>query len=387
MKKAFWILSLCTLLAFIIQLPPSITNAAPGGDYTVLKREAFQKEVNGKMADLYTLTNKNGMVAKITTYGGKLIQLLVPDKNGQLGDVVLGYETLQQTIDGQGSMGATVGRYANRIGKGQFSLDGTDYQLSLNNGPNHLHGGIMGTRFQVFDAVQPDAKTLQLFYYFKDGEEGYPGNCIMRAVYTLTDNNELSVTYDAVTDKPTIVNFTNHAFYNLAGAGSGSILNHILTLNADKFTPVDGTLITTGEIRPVKGTVMDFTSPTTVGARINDSYEQLKYGPGYDHNWVLNKSADNALSFAARVYEPTSGRVMEIYTTEPGIQFYAGNFLEGKVPRDVGKGGKVYKFRDGFCLETQHFPDSPNKPNFPSVTLRPGQWFTSTTIYKFSVKN
>jgi aldose 1-epimerase len=386
MKRALFLLCVFTLVSFMAQLPLTVIHAA-AGDYVDIKREAFQKEVNGKMADLYTLTNKNGMVAKITTYGGKLVQLLVPDKNGKLGDVVLGYETLQQTIDGQGSMGATVGRYANRIGKGQFSLDGAEYQLSLNNGPNHLHGGIMGTRFQVFDAVQPDSKTLQLFYYFKDGEEGYPGNCIMRAVYTLTENNELVVTYDAVTDKPTIVNFTNHAFYNLAGAGSGTILNHILTLNADAFTPVDGTLITTGEIRPVKGTVMDFTTPTAMGARIKDSYEQLKYGPGYDHNWVLNKKADNGMSFAARVYEPTSGRVLEIFTTEPGIQFYAGNFLEGKVPRDVGKGGKVYNFREGFCLETQHFPDSPNKPNFPSVTLRPGQWFTSTTIYKFSVKN
>jgi aldose 1-epimerase len=386
MKKTLWFLSMFTLIALMVQLPLIAANAATGGDYVDIKREAFQKEVNGKMADLYTLTNKNGMVAKITTYGGKLVQLLVPDKNGKLGDVVLGYETLQQTIDGQGSMGATVGRYANRIGKGQFSLDGTSYQLSINNGPNHLHGGIMGTRFQVFDAVQPDFRTLQLFYYFKDGEEGYPGNCLMRAAYTLTDNNELVVTYDAVTDKPTIVNFTNHAFYNLAGAGSGTILNHELTLNADNFTPVDDTLITTGEIRPVKGTVMDFTKPIAMGARIKDSYEQLKYGPGYDHNWVLNKT-DNALSFAARVYEPTSGRVLEIFTTEPGIQFYAGNFLEGKVPRDVGKGGKVYNFREGFCLETQHFPDSPNKSNFPSTVLRPGQWFTSTTIYKFSVKN
>ena len=387
MKKALWVLSVFTMMALMIQLPLAAASAAAGGDYTVLKREAFQQEVNGKMADLYTLTNKNGMVAKITTYGGKLIQLLVPDKNGKLGDIVLGYETLQKTIDGQGSMGATVGRYANRIGKGQFTLDGTEYQLSLNNGPNHLHGGIMGTRFQVFDAVQPDARTLQLFYYFKDGEEGYPGNCLMRATYTLTDNNELVVIYDAVADKPTIVNFTNHAFYNLAGAGSGTILNHILTLNADNFTPVDDTLITTGEIRPVKGTAMDFTTPTAMGARINGSYEQLKFGPGYDHNFVLNKKSENELSFAARVYEPTSGRILEIYTTEPGIQFYAGNFLEGKVPRDVGKGGKVYNFREAFCLETQHFPDSPNKANFPSVVLRPGQWFTSTTVYKFSVKN
>ena len=385
MKKALFVLCIFSLVAFMAQLPLAVLHAA-AGDYVDVKREAFQKEVNGKMADLYTLTNKNGMVAKITTYGGKLVQLLVPDKNGKLGDVVLGYETLQQTIDGQGSMGATVGRYANRIGKGQFTLDGTAYQLSINNGPNHLHGGTMGTRFQVFDAEQPDFRTLKLYYYFKDGEEGYPGNCLLRAVYTLTDNNELSVTYDAVTDKPTIVNFTNHAFYNLAGAGSGTILNHELTLNADTFTPVDETQITTGEIRPVKGTVMDFTKPTVIGLRVNDSYEQLKYGPGYDHNWILNKTG-NSLTFAARVYEPTSGRILEVYTTEPGIQFYSGNWLEGKAPRDVGKGGKVYNFRDAFCLETQHFPDSPNKPNFPSAVLRPGQWFTSTTVYKFSVKN
>jgi len=363
----------------------AVAGAKANGDYIDIQREAFQKEVNGKQVDLFTLTNKNGVVAKITNYGGKIVQLLVPDKNGRLGDVVLGYETLDQTINGQASMGCTIGRYANRIGKGQFTLEGKDYQLTVNNGANHLHGGTKGSRFVVFDANQIDAKTLQLSYYFKDGEEGYPGNCLLKTVYSLTDNNELIITYDAVTDKPTIVNFTNHAFFNLAGAGSGTILNHQLTLNADNFTPVDGTLITTGEIRPVKGTPMDFTKATTIGARINDSYEQLKFGPGYDHNYVLNK-AGSELSFAARVYEPKSGRVMEIYTTEPGIQFYAGNFLEGKVPRDIGKGGKAYNFREAFCLETQHFPDSPNKDNFPSTVLKPGQWFSSTTVHKFSVK-
>lgn len=376
------------LMAMMVILACSAAVAAaaqPKGDYVELNRAAFQKEIDGKQVDLFTLTNKNGMVAKITNYGGKIVQLLVPDKNGRLGDVVLGYENIDQTINGQASMGCTVGRYANRIGKGQFSLDGKDYQLSINNGANHLHGGTKGSRFVVFDANQLDAKTLQLTYYFKDGEEGYPGNTLLKTVYALTDNNELVITYDAVTDKPTIVNFTNHAFFNLAGAGNGTILNHVLTLNANNFTPVDGTLITTGEIRSVKGTPMDFTKPTAIGARINDSYEQLKYGPGYDHNFVLNKTG-NELSFAARVYEPKSGRVMDIYTTEPGIQFYAGNFLEGKVPRDIGKGGKAYNFREAFCLETQHFPDSPNKDNFPSTVLRPGQWFSSTTVHKFSVK-
>ena len=359
--------------------------AAASSDYVELKQSAFQKEIDGKQVNLFTLTNKNGMTAKITNYGGKIVQLLVPDKNGRLSDVVLGYETIDQTIAGQASMGCTVGRYANRIGKGKFPLDGADYHLTINNGANHLHGGTKGSRFVVFDANQVDSKTLQLTYYFKDGEEGYPGNCLLKTVYSLTDNNELVITYDAVTDKPTIVNFTNHAFFNLAGAGNGSILNHELTLNADHFTPVDGTLITTGEIRAVQGTPLDFTTPTTMGDRINDSYEQLKYGPGYDHNFVLNKTG-NELSFAARVYEPTSGRVMEIYTTEPGIQFYAGNFLEGKIPRDIGKGAKAYKFREGFCLETQHFPDSPNKENFPSTVLRPGQWFSSTTVHKFYTK-
>ena len=351
-----------------------------------LKPEAFQREMDGKMVDLFTLRNQNGMVAKITNYGGKLVQLLVPDRNGVLGDVVLGYETLEQTINGQASMGCTIGRYANRIDHGKFTIDGVNYQATINSGPHSLHGGVKGSRFVVFDAEQIDAKTLQLTYYFKDGEEGFPGNCLLRTVYALTDNNELVITYDAVTDKPTIVNFTNHAFWNLAGAGSGSILNHELMINADYFTPVDSTLIPTGEIRPVKGTPMDFTAPQAIGARINDSYEQLKYGLGYDHNWVLNKSG-REMSLAARVYEPSSGRVMEVYTTEPGLQFYSGNFLEGKIPRDVGKGGKVYNFRDGFCLETQNFPDAINKPGiFPSPILRPGQWFTSTTIYKFSVQ-
>lgn len=382
MRKAFASLIL-GLMMVVIGGQGQLVSAQQ--NYVDIKREAFQQTVNGKQVDLYTLQNKNGMVAKITNYGGKLVQLLVPDRNGQLGDVALGYESLEQTMKGQASMGCVIGRYANRIGKGKFSLEGVDYQLSINNGVNHLHGGTKGTRFQVFDAVQINEKTLQLTYTFKDGEEGYPGTCLLKATYQLTDNNELVCSYDAVvTDKPTIVNFTNHTFWNLAGAGNGTVLNHEVTLNADYFTPVDDTLITTGEIRSVKGTAMDFTTPHKIGERINGTYEQLKYGPGYDHNFVLNKQEGKNMTFAARVYEPTSGRVMEIYTTEPGIQLYSGNFLDGK--KDIGKGGKAYDYRGAFCLETQHFPDSPNKANFPSVVLEPGQWFSSTTIHKFSVK-
>ncbi|MDR3564003.1 MAG: galactose mutarotase [Negativicutes bacterium] len=386
MRKTLPLLILAALFFAIIGQSQFVLAAdAAKANYVELNRAAFQKVIDGKQVDLYTLQNKNGMVAKITNYGGKIVQLLVPDKNGQLGDVVLGYDSLDQTMKGQASMGCIVGRYANRIGKGQFNLFGVDYQLTINNGPNHLHGGTKGSRFVVFDAIQIDEKTLQLNYYFKDGEEGYPGNCSLKAVYSLTDDNQLKITYDAVTDSPTIVNFTNHAFWNLAGEGRGDILNHVLILNADNFTPVDGTLITTGEIRSVKGTPLDFTSGQKIGARINDSYEQLKYGPGYDFNWVLNKMGKE-MSFAARVYEPTSGRVMEIYTTEPGIQFYSGNFLTGKAPMDIGKGGKPYVYRGAFCLETQHYPDSPSKPNFPTTVLMPGEWFSSTTIYQFSVQ-
>ena len=301
-----------------------------------------------------------------------------------LGDVVLGYETLDQYMAGRASMGAIIGRYANRIAQGRLVLNGQTYQLPINNGPNHLHGG-KGTQFLVFDAKQIDESTLQLHYSFKDGEEGYPGNTSLKVLYAVTDDNELRITYEAVTDKPTVVNFTNHAFFNLAGEGRGDILGHELTLNADRFTPIDDTSIPTGELREVKGTPMDFTRPQTIGARINESDPQLKNGTGYDHNFVLNKSGQE-LSFAGRLSDPGSGRVMEVYTTEPGMQVYTGNFLAGKPPLDLGKGGKLYGVREAICLETQHFPDSPNRANFPTTVLNPGQWFTSTTIYKFSPK-
>jgi aldose 1-epimerase len=350
--------------------------------YVQIKREAFQKEIGAKKTDLYTLQASTGMTVKITNQGGKIVQILVPDKDNRLGDVVLGYESVDQYVAGRASFGAIIGRFANRIAKGRFSLDGRDYQLPVNNGPNHLHGG-KGTQFLVFDARQLDGRTLELSYHFKDGEEGYPGNTTLRVVYAVTDDQELRITYEAVTDKPTVVNFTNHAFFNLRGQGQGDILDHDLTINADRFTPIDATSIPTGELRAVKGTPMDFTRPVRIGARINETDEQLKFGTGYDHNYVLNKTADE-LSFAARLSDPVSGRVMEVYTTEPGIQLYTGNFLNGQAPNDIGKGGKSYPVRSAVCLETQHFPDSPNKPSFPTTTLKPGQWFTSMTIYKFS---
>ena len=350
--------------------------------YVETKRDAFQKEIGGKKTDLYTLRTSTGMVVKITNQGGKIVQILVPDKDNRLGDVVLGYETIDQYVTGRASFGAIIGRFANRIAKGRFTLDGREYQLPINNGPNHLHGG-RGTQFLVFDARQPDDRTLELTYTFKDGEEGYPGNTSLRVVYAVTDDQELRISYEAVTDKPTVVNFTNHAFFNLAGAGQGDILDHELTINADRFTPIDTTSIPTGELRAIKGTPMDFTRPVRIGARIGEADEQLKFGTGYDHNYVLNKTAGE-LSFAARLSDPVSGRVMEVYTTEPGMQLYTGNFLTGQAPNDVGKGGKSYHVRSAVCLETQHFPDSPNKTNFPTTTLRPGQWFTSTTVYKFS---
>jgi aldose 1-epimerase len=355
-------------------------------DYTELDRVNFQKEIDGKRVDLYTIKNNKGMVVKITNYGAKVEQILVPDKHGKLGDVVLGYETLDQVINGQLSMNAFIGRYANRIAKGHFSLNGQSYQLAINNPPNTLHGGEKGSRFVVFDAKQLDDSSVQMSYVFKDGEENFPGTVPLRVIYKVTDDNSLDISYEAVAaDKPSVVNFTSHLFVNLAGAGNGDILGHLLYLNADKFTPVDSTAIPTGELRPVKGTPMDFTKPTLIGTHIADDYDQIKVAPGYDMNWVLNKKGDE-LSLAARVIEPKSGRTLAIYTTEPGIQFYSGNFLEGKKPRDVGKGGKLYNAHDAFSLEPQHFPDSVNHPEFPSTVLNAGQWYTGKIIYKFGVQ-
>ncbi len=332
---------------------------------------------------VFSLTNSQGMKADITNYGGKVMTLWVPDRAGNLGDVVLGYDSASQYPTGNLYFGALIGRYGNRIAKGKFSIDGQSYQLATNNGENALHGGPGGFH-NVYWQAKPgeDGKSVTLTYLSKDGEEGYPGNLQAKVVYALTDSNELVIEYEATTDKPTVVNLTHHSFFNLAGAGVGDILGHELTIYADKFNPVDAGLIPTGELRDVTGTPFDFREAHAIGERINNEEEQLKLGGGYDHNFVLNRSGDG-LSLAARVYEPTSGRVMEVWTTEPGLQFYSGNFLNGN---DVGKGGVPYAWRSAFCLEAQHFPDSPNQPTFPNVVLRPGEVYKQRTVYKFSAK-
>jgi aldose 1-epimerase len=343
----------------------------------------FGTTKDGIAVNLYTLRNTKGAEVSICNYGGLVISLKVPDRNGQVGDVVLGYDNLADYIKDTPYFGAMVGRYGNRIAKGKFTLDGKEYTLAINNGPNALHGGLKGFDKVVWEPrilARPEGPSLELRYTSKDGEEGYPGNLSVTAVYTLMGDNALKLEYTATTDKDTVLNLTQHSYFNLAG--KGDILNHQVMIPADKFTPVDSTLIPTGELRPVTGTPFDFRTPTAIGARIGQENEQLKFGGGYDHNWVINKPMGK-LGLMARVYEPTSGRVLEVLSTEPGLQFYTGNFLDGKL---TGKGGWVYQFRDGFCMEPQHYPDSPNQPKFPSVVLKPGQVYQNTIIYKFSVQ-
>jgi aldose 1-epimerase len=348
------------------------------------EKKPFGKTPDGQPVDLYVLTNKNGVEAAITNYGGAVVSLKVPDRNGKFGDVVLGYDSLDGYVNDKGYFGAIVGRYGNRIGHAQFSIDGKTYTLAKNNGENSLHGGIKGFNKAVWAAKELPAKngqSLELTYLSKDGEEGFPGNLHVRVVYTLTDSNELKIEYSATTDKKTVVNLTNHSYFNLAGPGSGDILGHQLAIEADKFTPVDASLIPTGELRDVPGTPLDFGKATAIGARIDQDDEQLKLGHGYDHNFVLRRAAGAPISLAARVMEPNTGRVLEVWTTEPGVQFYTGNFLDGTAR---GKGGLAYARRSAFCLETQHFPDSPNQPKFPSVVLNPGEKYSTTTTYKFT---
>jgi aldose 1-epimerase len=346
-------------------------------------KQPFGRTRDGTPIDLYVLRNSKGMEAGICNYGGIVVWLKVPDKHGVLGDVVLGYDHLDGYLTNNPYFGCLVGRYGNRIANGQFVLDGVTYQLAKNDGPNHLHGGIKGFDKVVWSAksyITPEGPALELEYVSPDGEEGYPGKLTVKAVYTVTEDNALRLDFTATTDKPTICNLTHHSYFNLAG--KGDILGHVVMMPADRFTPVDATLIPTGELRPVDGTPFDFRKPTQIGARINQADEQLKFGKGYDHNWVYDKPLGK-LTLLARVTEPTSGRVMEVWSTEPGLQFYSGNFLDGTI---TGKGGWVYQFRHGFCMEPQHFPDSPNKPHFPSTVLRPGQVYRNTIIYKFSVK-
>jgi len=337
---------------------------------------------DGMPVTLYTLRNGNAEVS-IFNYGGIVQSFKVPDKSGKIGDVVLGFDNLADYVKSSPYFGALIGRYGNRIAKGKFTLDSTEYSLATNNGANALHGGLKGFDKVVWNAhpfQSQNGPSLELTYFSKDGEEGYPGNISVKAVYTLTSDNGLKLEFTATTDKDTIVNLTHHSYFNLAG--EGDVLNHVVMIDADKFTPVDSTLIPTGELRPVDGTPFDFRTPTAIGARIHQDDEQLKFGNGYDHNWVVNHYT-GALQLVARVYEPTSGRVLEVSSTEPGLQFYSGNFLDGTLK---GKGGWVYQFRDAFCMEPQHYPDSPNHPNFPSVVLKPGAVYHNTIVYRFSVR-
>lgn len=346
-------------------------------------KTTFGNTQDGKAVELYTLTNDKGASVKFITYGGIIKEINVPDRWGRLGNVVLGFKDLADYEAKSPYFGALIGRYGNRIGGAKFSLDGTQYQLAANNGPNSLHGGKKGFDKVVW-TVEPQTETngaaAKLSYTSKDGEEGYPGTLQVQVVYTLTNDNELRIDYEATTDKPTVANLTSHSYFNLAGEGTGGIGEHILTINADRYTPVDATLIPTGELASVEGTPFDFRQGTPIGARIRSSAPQMVYGRGYDHNFVLNRSGDG-LSLAARVYEPRSGRIMEISTTEPGLQFYSGNFLDSTL---VGPTGQQYRQTDGFCLETQHFPDSPNEQDFPTTVLKPGETLKSTTVHKFS---
>ena len=365
-----------------------LTLAACGGKQQEVKTASglnpadFQTEVDGKQTALYTLTNANGMEVCITNFGGRIVSVMVPDRDGVMRDVVLGFDSIADYVKFPSDFGATIGRYANRIGQGKFSLDGVDYQLPTNNYGHCLHGGPKGFQYRVFDAVQPDQHTLKLSYLSKDGEEGFPGNLNCTVTFTLTDDNAIDIQYGAETDKPTIVNLTNHSYFNLDGDPSRDNSEYLLMVDADNYTPVDSTFMTTGEIVTVEGTPMDFRQPTAVGARIDDDFQQLKNGLGYDHNWVLNTKGDDSRACATLV-SPKTGIKLEVFTNEPGIQVYAGNFLDGTLR---GKKGITYGRRASVCLETQKYPDTPNKPEWPTAVLRPGEKYDSHCIFRFSVE-
>ena len=346
-----------------------------------IKKENFHHTIDGKTVDLFILSNKNGLEMSVTNYGAKIVSLHVPDKNGKMIDVVLGHDSIEEYLKSQEPyFGAVCGRTGNRIAKGKFTLDGLEYTLAVNNGPNNLHGGLKGFNAVVWDAKQIGAQTLELIYLSKDGEEGYPGNLTTTITYTLTDDNAVQIDYKATTDKATILNLTNHSYFNLSGAGDEYIGDHLLQINADTYLPTDDTAIPYGKAEKVEGTPMDFRNLFEIGARINDDFQQLIFGKGYDHTYVLNKK-ENELSFCAKAISPKTGIEMDTYTTEPGVQLYTGNWMTGEFE---AKEGKRYPMRSAFCLETQHYPDSINKPEYPSVVLRPGEEFKSQTIYQFS---
>ena len=347
----------------------------------------FGSTPGGEAVDLITLRGPSGIELDVMTYGGTVTRLLTPDRGGERADIVLGHGWLESYLAGTPYFGAIVGRYGNRIAAGRFTLDGTEYELAVNNGPNHLHGGLTGFDKVVWTAESYSNETeagVVLRYVSPGGEEGYPGELSVQVTYTLTAGGDLRIDYEATTDAPTVVNLTHHGYWNLAGHGAADILEHELSVNASRFTPVDETLIPTGQLRSVEGTPLDFREPTSIGARIDADDGQLAFGAGYDHNFVLDGwNGDGTLRSAAILRDPGSGRTMEVLTTEPGIQFYSGNFLDGS---DLGKDGVVYEKRSGLCLETQHFPNSPNQPDFPSTVLRPGETYRSTTVYRFSAE-
>jgi aldose 1-epimerase len=353
--------------------------------HSELKDEDFRTVVDGKPTHLYFLQNKNDLELAVTDFGARVIEIWTPDRNGLFDDIVLGHSNINAYVSYQGErfLGASIGRYGNRIANGRFSLNGKTYQLPINNEPNSLHGGTKGFDMVVWDAVQEDSRTIHFQYTSADGEQGYPGTLKVEMTYQLTDNNEFIITYQAKTDQTTVINLTHHSFFNLHGAGNDTINDHIMTINADHFTPINDVMIPTGEIASVNGTPMDFRTPTAIGACVDDDFIQLHYGHGYDHNWVLNRTTENEVEHAASVYEPESGRLLEVYTTEPGMQFYGGNFFDGSI---IGKKGKHYDYRASFALETQHFPDSPNHSNFPSVVLSPEETYHQTCLYRFKAK-
>lgn len=363
----------------------ALTACGAADNVKLVDARNFESTIDGKQVALYTLKSETGMIMQVTNFGGHVVSLWTPDKNGTMGDVVLGHNTLKEYVDFQGErfIGCVVGRYANRIAKGEFTIDSITYHVPLNNNGQSLHGGLKGLDQVVWDVDSVGTDMIQLSILSPDGAEGYPGNLKVTMTYALTPDNEFKITYRATTDKPTVVNLSHHGFFNLKGECAGTINDHLLTINADYITPVDSVLIPTGELMPVAGTPFDFNQPTAIGDRVNDDNEQLRCGNGYDHNWVLRRSTDNDVELAATVYEPTSGRVMEVYTNQPGLQFYGGNFFDGN---GIGKCGDTFKYREAIALETQKFPDGPNQPQFPSVRLNPDEEYYHVCIYKFSVK-
>lgn len=375
MKKIFYLLAFFTLIS---------CTENKNKEITLLEKSAFDKEIEGKPVSLYTLNSGNGLIVQATNFGLRVVSIWTPDKDGKYDDVAIGYENIDRYIHNTGErfLGPVVGRYANRIAKGKFSIGGKEYQLPINNNGQTLHGGLKGTDMVVWDLVKVSDTSIDFAYVARDGQDGFPGNLKINVTYAVTPANEFKITYEATTDKPTVVNLSNHAFFNLKGEANGTILDNILTINASNTTPVDSVLIPSGEIVSVDGTPFDFREPRVIGDRINQDNVQLKNGGGYDHNWVIDKNSSE-VELIASLYEPVSKRLLEVYSDQPGLQFYSGNFFDGKTN---GKYGKPIKYREAVALETQKFPDSPNHPNFPSTRLNPNETYRHTCIYKFSVK-